>query len=249
MNYPTWSDLNSHAIVPPSGARHIPDSGPVAVMVSCEPDLKWLTSRFPVKEPVPFISSTLTECRKACEGISIVGPFVGAPYAVMLLETLIARGVKKVLVMGWCGALTEKLDIGDIVIPKDAIVDEGTSASYRELDQDCPVSMPDSGLAQELMAIDANKISVQRLWTTDAIYRETPEKIQYFKNLGAACVDMECSALFSVAGFRKIPVAAGLVVSDRVMLSGWEPGFSSKVFRQSRQDVCDGIMHIAKKIR
>ena len=35
-------------------------------------------------------------------------------------------------------------------------------------------------------------------WTTDAIYRETPEKIAYFKSKGAVCVEMEGTVIAAV---------------------------------------------------
>jgi len=47
----------------------------------------------------------------------VVGPFVGAPYAAMLLETLIAWDVEKIIFFGWCGAISHDVKIGDIIIP------------------------------------------------------------------------------------------------------------------------------------
>ena len=35
-------------------------------------------------------------------------------------------------------------------------------------------------------------------WTTDAIYRETPEKIKYFKEKGVVCVEMEGTVIAAV---------------------------------------------------
>ena len=38
--------------------------------------------------------------------ITVAGPVLGAPYAVMVLERLIALGAKVMLALGWCGSLT-----------------------------------------------------------------------------------------------------------------------------------------------
>ena len=91
MNYPTLSDLNNESIVPPLGARRAPDIGPVAVMVSCEPDIRLIKSNTKVPKATPFFTSTLITPDGCDKGTSVAGPFIGAPYATMLLESLIGR--------------------------------------------------------------------------------------------------------------------------------------------------------------
>ena len=55
---------------------------------------------------------------------SIAGPFIGAPYAVMLLEIMIKWGARKIIIFGFCGAVSPDVKIGDIVIPTGSIIDE-----------------------------------------------------------------------------------------------------------------------------
>ena len=243
MNYPTWSDLSNASIIPPLGARRAPDIGPVAVLVSCEPDMKLITAAVDHPVTVPFFNSTLITYRD--KGISVAGPFMGAPYGAMLLESLIARGAKKILVVGWCGAVTDELTVGDIVLPSSAIVDEGTSRNYKDLDNALPVSVPDLKLLEQLSEhLTSSGIAHEKagIWTTDAIYRETQKKVEYFRSLGASAVEMECSALFSVAEYRKVSLAALLVVSDSVASRVWDPGFRNKTFKQARKTACEAIM-------
>ena len=59
MNYPTWSDLNNESIVPPLGSHRSHDIGSVAVMVSCEPDIRFIKSNAVIPKGVPFFTSTL----------------------------------------------------------------------------------------------------------------------------------------------------------------------------------------------
>ncbi|MFO7751047.1 MAG: purine-nucleoside phosphorylase, partial [Desulfobacteraceae bacterium] len=75
-----------------------------------------------------------------------------------------------------------------------------------------------------------------RIWTTDGIYRETEKKINFFRQKGAIGVEMECSALFSAARYRKQKIAALLVVSDELSASSWHPGFRDPRFKQARKD-------------
>ena len=60
----------------------------------------------------------------------IAGPAVGAPMAVLALEKLIALGARRIIIFGWCGSLSNTLQIGDILLPTWAISNEGTSAHY-----------------------------------------------------------------------------------------------------------------------
>lgn len=58
------------------------------------------------------------------------GPAIGAPMAALTLEKLIALGAKRVILFGWCGAISENLQVGDILVPNQALSGEGTSAYY-----------------------------------------------------------------------------------------------------------------------
>lgn len=251
MNYPAWSDLNNSSVVPPLGARHAPDIGPVAVMVSSAPDVKLIQSNNAVSKTSAFFTSTLMTLATPHEGICVTGPFLGAPYAVMLLESLIARGAHKIIVLGWCGATSDRLAVGDIIVPAKAIVDEGTSRHYKKLDKALPMSFPHpdfSRQAADHLIASGICIKEETIWTTDAIYRETRNKINHFCSLGAHAVEMECSALFSVAAYKNVKLASILVVSDSVASDDWTPGFGKKQFKTARKNACASVMAFAKKM-
>jgi purine-nucleoside phosphorylase len=67
-----------------------------------------------------------------------------------------------------------------------------------------------------------------KTWTTDAPYRETKKKLEYFLNLGADVVEMEASAMFNVARFRQVAVANVFVVGDSISGGRFNPDFRSK---------------------
>jgi len=172
--------------------------------------------------------------------VAVVGPMLGAPYAVMLLETLIAWGVRKVIFLGWCGAVGHQVKIGDILIPTGAIVDEGTSKHYshHKSKPDNPRPEPSGEILAKIdAACESLAVSFHhgRVWTTDAVYRETGEKIRYYQKRDVLAVDMETSALFSVAHFRKVALGGILVVSDELSTLQWKPGFNSASFKQGRK--------------
>jgi nucleoside phosphorylase len=61
---------------------------------------------------------------------------------------------------------------------------------------------------------------------------------------------MECSALFAAAAFRKVPIAALLVVSDSLARTdgAWDPGFNKKRFKTMRKQACGVAMALTGKL-
>jgi purine-nucleoside phosphorylase len=213
--------------------------------------MRLLGSNFVKPRSTPFFTSTLITRDNGDKGLSIVGPFIGAPYGAMLLESLIAKGATRIVVLGWCGAVSDELAVGDILLVEQAIVDEGTSANYRVLDEKIPCSCPDTGFMEQFSDhLIASGVEFKRavVWTTDAVYRETRNKVAWFRNLGALAVEMECSALFSVARYRNVSIAGLLVVSDSVASNHWDPGFRNKQFKQARKTACESVMRFAESM-
>ena len=63
---------------------------------------------------------------------------------------------------------------------------------------------------------------VGKIWTTDAIYRETSEAIEERKKQGCIAVEMECSASLAVAKFRNIPIIQFFYGADNLDSDKWE---------------------------
>lgn len=169
--------------------------------------------------------------------IAIVGPALGAPQTVMILEKLIALGVTDVVALGWCGSLQPHVQIGDVVIPTGAISEEGTSAHY-PLGGTPPGPAPGlRGALEETLKRSDLKAHTGYVWTTDAPYRETARKILTYQQEGVLAVEMEVSALFTVARFRSIRLAAALIVSDDLHTLKWLHGFKDAKFHLAREKV------------
>lgn len=136
---------------------------------------------------------------------------IGSPQAVFVLEKLIHRFKGKHFInLGFAGGLETK----GIVLCTKALRDEGTSYHY---DKHQDYSYPDKGLTNRL----ENSLKRQGIdfikganWTIDAFYKETKAEISRFKKRGICTVDMEASALFTVAKCRKVKIASAFIVSD-----------------------------------
>jgi uridine phosphorylase len=229
------------AIVNPVTSKKTPDIGPVAIMAATEKDLLVLCDLFDFNRDDyrRLFISRLYPRDFLPGGVCLTGPGIGAPYAAMVLETLVARGVRQIIFLGWCGAVSERVRIGDIILPAAALVDEGTSRSYGVPDngQSAPSVSMNSMLQQVL---EDNRIGFHsgKIWTTDAVYRETREKVADYQQQGVLAVEMETSALFSVAQFRRVELGAILVVSDELSSFKWQPGFKDPRFISGQQTAC-----------
>lgn len=167
------------------------------------------------------------------ERFFLAGPAVGAPMATLCLEKLIALGARRIVVYGWCGAIHPDLRICDLFLPSSGLSEEGTSQHY----QNC--TPWDMSLYRELMcSLEQTDMRPKsgRIWTTDALYRETREKVVTYGNQGILAVDMEFTALQAVATYRSVVFAAVMIVSDELFTGRWNRGYAQKQFRsRSRQ--------------
>ncbi len=177
----------------------------------------------------------------------VAGPAIGAPMAALSLEKMIALGARRVILFGWCGAISPTLRVGDIVVPDAALSGEGTSGYYCS-DAAAPPAADLS--SQVVQVLTDQEVLVHRgcVWSTDAVYREDRRLL---KNLhlerGVVAVDMEFAALCAVAAFRKIEFAAVLTVSDELWGDSWRPGFNKKNFMQQKQAALQVLLqHLAR---
>ena len=165
----------------------------------------------------------------------VTGPAVGAPMATMVLERLIALGAENVIMYGWCGAAAEGVNIGDLLISDAPVSGEGVSAYY-------PLSspaMPSLFIQKQLAELLKKKELPEKkgnIWSTDAPYREDRNLLkELVKKQSVKGVDMEYSALCTVAAFRNIDFGALMLVSDELYRQRWKPGFTDKGFRSKNR--------------
>jgi len=139
---------------------------------------------------------------------------IGSPAAVLALEPLIRSGVNEIIVLGFCGGLTEKANPFDAFLIRIAFSEEGTSSHYIPHKNEFLCS---KNLFEEVeKRFQSNHIDFKTgsIVSTDAPYRESKEWILEKKNKGIDLVDMETSAVFALAEYYQIKAAAVMVVSD-----------------------------------
>ncbi len=228
-------DFDEHIIIHPrrhKKEKSIPENGLLLVNPSEASDCLGRLKRNGAASHTLFNSGMVVAGDPA---YFVAGPAIGAPMAVLTLEKLIALGAKRIILFGWCGAIAKALRLGDVLVPDEALSGEGTSRYYFSGDE----TGPDANLSSQIVnAFTEHDIPIQRgcVWSTDAVYREDRRmlnKLCLEKGVGA--VDMEFSALCTVAKFRKVQFAAVLTVSDELWGDSWRPGFSKQTFLEQKQ--------------
>lgn len=145
---------------------------------------------------------------------------LGGPAAVGVLEELIVMGLQKLLVFGSCGALDKALTAGHIIIPSEACRDEGTS--YHYLPPSDYVAIPTASRLKEILDGLGVPNIMGRVWTTDAIYRETADNCRKRREEGCLAVEMECASLAAASRFRGVEFYQFLYAADCLDGAGWD---------------------------
>lgn len=226
------------AIVVPIRGIHPPDVGPLAFMISNAGDCTEFRRLVKLEDSRhrSLMMSRIHLDPAVPAAFSVTGPVVGAPYAVMLLEPLTTWGAREIIFFGWCGAVDPDVRTGDLILVTEAVVDEGTSIHYgAERFDVVPASEPLTRRLKE--ALDGHSVPFHqgKIWSIDAIYRETAEKVRRFQQQNVLAVEMEISALITAGRHREVAVAALLVVSDEVSEYVWSPGFRDPRFTAGRE--------------
>jgi uridine phosphorylase len=237
------------AIVVPRRTYRSPDLAPFAVIAATPGDLALLSGFLNIEEDAfqKLFISRLFAGGEPGMNFTLVGPAIGAPYAAMLLETIVAWGARRIVFWGWCGAIDPALSIGDVVVPPAAISDEGTSRHYGVITPRVDAPGPLRAEIEASLSAGGHPFHRGAVWTTDGVYRETPEKVNAHRRQGAIAVEMETSALFAVGHFRSISLGSVLVVSDDLSGAAWKPGFKHPAFIQTRRRVCEVIIDLCRR--
>jgi uridine phosphorylase len=240
----------SEEIVFPRKGRKDPTIGSVAVMVAIQKDLTLIRRTMGIggKALSSIATSKLYRAKRGDRGVTLVGPVLGSPHAVLILEKLIVLGAKRILFFGWCGSIQESVKNGDFVVPDRAVIGEGTSMYYHSKDEGTRPSVNMFKTIKDGLQGCSVPCHTGPVWSTDAPYRETREKVLSLQKEGVIGVDMEVSALFSAAQFRHVECGALLVVSDELGSLRWKPGFSNISFRKSRKKAAQVVSSICEKL-
>lgn len=149
--------------------------------------------------------------------------YVGEPPCVAEYEELMAMGSKRLILLGNCGVLDSNIEDCGIIIPTKAIRDEGCSYHYAPPSDTIEVNRKYRKLFKEVLSDFGYSYVEGTTWTTDALYRETREKVDRRREQGAVCVEMECAGMQALCDFRGTEFFQFFYAGDNLDESEWDP--------------------------
>ena len=174
---------------------------------------------------------------------------LGAPACVGSFEDLIPMGAKRIILLGNCGVLDKSIEDCGIIIPTKAIRDEGTSYHYAPPSDYIEVNRKYIPELIEVLNAYGYPYVMGTTWTTDAFYRETRGKVAKRREMGAICVEMECSAMQAMCDFRGVEFFQFLYAGDNLDHSTWDPRSLSGTSRlEDKEKIAMLAFELAVKI-
>lgn len=165
--------------------------------------------------------------------VSATSTGIGCPSAAIAVEELANIGAEAFIRVGSTGGLQEFLQIGDLVISEGAMKCEGTSVFHVP---DTFPAVPDFGLTYCLIKA-ADMLKTERSFryytgitaSSSSFYGETQEFIRKLNALKVLSIEMEASAIFTVARQRglkgaMISAVSGNMITGDVIYEGENPG-------------------------
>jgi uridine phosphorylase len=145
------------------------------------------------------------------EPLTIQATGMGGPSAAIVLTELIGMGVRRAIRVGTCGALAPSLELGALLVAREAICADGTSRALGAGARTSGDASLTEALLQAAPSAQAGTVVSVDLFYESAGQRETHD---------ALAVEMEAATLFAVGAAEKVAVACVLVVSDTFDANG-----------------------------
>ena len=146
----------------------------------------------------------------------IIGCAVGAAFAVLIAEQLMASGCRMIISVTSAGQIVPVAQPPYFIMIERALRDEGTSYHYVPPAQ---FAAADSALVAMLDGVFddfAVPVILGPTWTTDAPFRETDDAIGCMRAQDLLAVEMEAAALYAFAQARKVPVLCFAHVTNQM---------------------------------
>lgn len=153
--------------------------------------------------------------------VSVQGSGMGQPSLAIYAHELMAEyDVQSIIRVGSCGAMTERVAVRDIVIASGACTDSSMNRIRFEGLDYAPVAdfgllraAYDAAVAQEL----DEAVHVGLIYSSDSFYPARPELSARMVDYGVLAVEMEASALYTLAAKHGRRALAICTVSDHLV--------------------------------
>src|SRR5579862_1881080 len=150
--------------------------------------------------------------------VSVQGTGMGCPGATIVFEELIQLGCKRLIRVGTCGGLQAHHSLGDLIVALTAVPADSTAMHLVGNEPHCPTaSWNIVHEAVHLAKHGAQDLHVGPIVSSDLFYNPDEGQYERWASRGVLAVEMEASALFTVAAIRGVEAACLVTVSDIVV--------------------------------
>ena len=152
------------------------------------------------------------------KSVSVQGTGMGMPSTAIYAEELIKLGAKRLIRVGTCGSFQENISIGDVIIAMAASTDSGMNDHIFDHKDFAPTATYSLVEKAAQLARDRNlRINVGNILSSDTFYNVNPDHWKKWASYGVLGVEMETSALYTIAARNKIEALTLLTVSDSLV--------------------------------
>lgn len=151
--------------------------------------------------------------------VSVQGTGMGIPSISIYVNELISEfGVKKLVRVGTCGALQEKVGIRDVILAMGACTDSNVNnVRFKGLNYSPTASF--DLLSKAVKAAEEKNIRphVGNIITSDTFYQDDPNGWKLWASYNVLAVEMETAELYTLAAKHGVEALAILTVSDHIV--------------------------------
>lgn len=150
--------------------------------------------------------------------VSVIGGGMGIPSTLIYATELVREfGVKRLVRVGTCGAVSLSLHVGDIVLALGAGTDSRVNRlRFRGYDLATTASWPLLHRVVREAERRGRQIHVGNIFSSDLFYHPDPELRKLLAATGVLAIEMESAALYALAAELGVEALTALTVSDHL---------------------------------
>lgn len=151
--------------------------------------------------------------------VSVMGSGMGMPTLSIYVHELITEyGVQTLMRVGTCGALQANLEIGDIILPVTSSTNsQANKIRFGGLDYAPAVHFDLLQKAHKEALKQTDRVHVGSIFSSDTFYDDNPSWWKKWADFGTLAVEMETSALYTLAAKFQVAALSILTVSDSLV--------------------------------
>ncbi len=175
--------------------------------------------------------------------VSAQGSGMGMPSLSIYVNELVQEyGVKKIMRVGSCGAISERVNVRDVILAIGACSNSKMNDIRFEGQSYSPTASYQL-LQSAYQTAEANGVDVEvgNIYSSDMFYQDDPKWFEVWKEYGVLAVEMETAELYTLAAKHNFEALSILTVSDSIVTG-------EETTSEEREKTFTDMMEIALEI-